>query len=244
MRVFLFGILSIFSASIARAQFNDTTNYFISHTSTGIINRTNEQNSFVLNNALRFSIYRKNVSINTNNAWIYGEQQGEVTNNDFMSTLDFDLYKTRRNIYYWGLLNYEKSRSLKINHRFQGGVGVGYYLLDRDNFVIQLSDGILFESSDLYEQAELENTSYETLRNSLRLKFRILFGDAVTLEGMDFIQHSLRDRKDYIIRSNTNLSVRLYKILSVAVSVNYNKLNQTRRENLLINYGLKVEKYF
>jgi hypothetical protein len=235
----------IFVGSIpVMAQFNDTTNYYFRHSSTGIINKTNDRDAFVLNNNLRFSLYKKNISINTNNSWIYGEQQRTVSNNDFSSTLDFDLYKSLKHIYYWGLLNYEKSLSLGIHNRLQAGLGIGYYVIDRENFVLQLSDGILYETSELYTQEGVTNPDYETYRNSFRLKFRVVLRDAVTLDGVDFIQHSLSSRKDYIIRSNTNLSVKLYKWISITVSVNYNKLNETRRENFLLNYGLTMEKYF
>jgi hypothetical protein len=228
----------------AFGQFNDSVNYFLKHSSTGIINKTNDRNAYVLTNALRFSIYKKNISFNTSNAWVYGEQQGKVSNNDFSSTFDFDLYKTKRHVYYWGLLNYEKSLSLNIVHRFQGGLGLGYYVIDRDDFVIQISDGILYESSELYPQEGLEQSNYETYRNSFRLKFRFLIKDVISLDGIDFIQHSLKEKKDYIIRSNTNLSFKLYKILSFTVSLTYNKLNATSRENFLLNYGLTIEKYF
>lgn len=228
----------------AYGQFNDTTNYFLKHASTGVINRTNDRKSFVLNNNLRFSVYRKNVSLNSNNSWIYGEQQGAIMNNDFSSTLDFDLYKSQKNIYYWGLLNYEKSFSLKIDNRLQTGLGIGYYVIDREDFVIQVSDGLLYETSELYPQENITTTDYETLRNSFRLKFRFVFGEAVTLEGVNFLQHALSDRKDYIVRSNTNLSVKLYKWISLTIAVAYNKLNETRRENFLLNYGLTLEKYF
>lgn len=240
----LFQLCLIFICAHASAQFNDTTNYFVRYASTGIVNRTNDQNSFVLNNQFRFSIYKKNISLNTNNSWIYGEQQRNVSNNDFTSTLDFDLYKGKKHIYYWGLLNYEKSLSLKIHNRFQGGLGIGYYVIDQENFVIQLSDGILYETSELYTQEGLTDADYETYRNSFRLKFRFVFGDAVTLDGVDFLQHSLTDKKDYIVRLNTNLSIKLYKWISLTAALTYNKLNKTARENLLLNYGVTLEKYF
>ena len=228
----------------ANAQFTDSTNYFVRYASTGVVNKTNDRNSFVLNNQLRFSVYKKNVSINTNNSWIYGEQQRSVSNNDFTSTLDFDLYKSRKHIYYWGLLNYEKSLSLKIHNRLQAGLGIGYFLIDQDDFAIQLSDGILYETSELYTQEGLTNADYETFRNSFRLKFRFVFKDVITLDGVDFLQHSLTDRKDYIIRLNTNLSVKLYKWISLTAAVAYNKLNKTARENFLLNYGITLERYF
>jgi hypothetical protein len=236
-------IFFLFCFGVASAQFNDTVNYFVRHSSTGILNKTNDRNAFVLNNALRFSFYKRNVSLNTSNSWIYGKQQGELSNNDFTSAVDVDLFKSRKHIYYWGLLHYEKSFSLKINHRFQGGVGVGYYLLDREHFVVQVSDGILFEKSDLLID-ETPDLAYETYRNSLRLKFRFTHRDMFTLEGTDFVQHSLSDKSDYIIRSSTNFSVKLWKWVSLTLVVNYNKLALTNRENFLLNYGVTLEKYF
>ncbi len=240
----LFQILLVTIAYPAFAQFTDSTNYFVRYASTGIVNRTNDNNSYVLNNQLRFSVYRKNISLNTNNAWIFGKQNGSVTNNDFMSTLDFDLYKTKKHLYYWGLVNYEKSLSLKITNRLQTGLGVGLYLIDRDDFVIQLSDGILYETSELSAQEGIAASDYETFRNSFRLKFRFVFKDAITLDGVDFLLHSVSDRKDYILRSTTNLSVKLLKWISLTTSVTYNKIRKTGRENFLLNYGLTIEKYF
>lgn len=239
-------VFLVMAVSTTNAQFNDSTNYYIRHNSTGTVNKTNDQSSYVLNNALRFSIYKKSISLNSNNTWIYGKQQNRVTNNDFSSTLDFDVYKARRSIYYWGLLNYEKSFSLAIDHRFQGGLGIGYYFIDRENIVIQVSDGILYEASRLENRGESPDVanSQETLRNSLRLKFRYVFREKVTIDHVDFVQHSLEDRKDYILRSNTIIGVKLYKWISLSLSVNYNKISITERENLLLNYGITFERYF
>ncbi len=228
----------------AEAQFTDTTNYYVRYNSTGVINRTNDQRSYVLNNALRFSLYKKSVSLNSNNTWIYGRQQSEVTNNDFASILDFDVYKSKRSVYYWGLLNYEKSYSLRIRHRFQSGAGIGYYIIDRDNFVFQLSDGILYETSKIESSEGAGAPEVEILRNSLRLKFRYVFRDAIKIDHVDFVQHSLKDRKDYILRSNTVVAAKIYKWINLALTVDYNKTSVTGRENLLINYGILLEKYF
>jgi hypothetical protein len=244
MKFLVLTLLTHLFAFTCVAQFNDSTNYYIKLASTGVVNKTNEQDAYLLNNALRFSFYKKSISINTNNSWIYGKQQGNVSNNDFTSTLDFDLFKSERHLYYWGLLNYEKSVSLKISNRFQGGLGVGYYIIDRDDFVIQISDGVLYERSNLYEEEGSPSPDYETYRNSLRLKFRFVLANRVTLDGVDFVQHSFEDFRDYIIRSNTNLAVKVWKWVSLNVSLTYNKLNITKRENLLLNYGITVEKYF
>ncbi len=225
------------------AQFNDSTNFYVNYSSTGIVNKTNDGTSYVLNNVVKFNIYKKNFDLNTANSWIYGEQLDRKSNDDFHSVADVNLFKSERNVYYWALVNYEKSYSLKLNYRLQTGAGVGYYVLDRNNFVIQLSDGILYEKSDLFDtEASLNN--YEIYRNSFRVKLRFLIHEVLTFESSDFVQHSLEDRKDYVIKSNTTLGLKLKKWLSFSIAVNYNKLSVTGRENLLCNLGLTAEKFF
>jgi hypothetical protein len=235
-------ILSVLSLPVF-GQFNDTTNYYINYASTGIVNKTNEGNSYILNNNIRFNIYKRSISLSTTHGWVYGKQRDNLTNNDFISVADVNLFKNERHLYYWALGNFEKSYSLKTNYRFQAGGGVGYYVIDRENFVIQISDGILYEKSDLYD-IETSKLDYETVRNSFRVKFRFTAGGIFTIEGSDFLQHSLYDVKDYIIKSNTQVSLKLKKWLSFTVALNYNKLSVTSRENLLCNFGLALEKYF
>jgi hypothetical protein len=241
---YLLTVLFILSAIVSMAQFNDSTNYFISLNSTGIINKTNDRNSWILNNNLKFSLYRKQISLNSSTGFIYGEQQQLLSNRDFNSALDFNYYLENRPTYFWGLASYEKNFSLKIDNRLQAGLGIGYNLVDRANAIITLSDGILYESSDLRQTTETTNVDYETLRNSFRLKFRFIIAERITIDGSDFLQHSLANRADYIIRSQTNFSLKLMKWLSFTTGVTYNKISLTSRENLLINFGLSLERYF
>lgn len=228
----------------AFSQFNDSTHHYVNYVSTGTINKTNEGSSYVLNNALRFSISRKEYSLNTTNSWVYGKSLSNLSNNDFFSALDGNLYKTFDHFYYWGLASYEKSFSLKINHRLQAGVGVGYSVFDREELRIVLSDGVLYERSDLYDTPEEGANQYEVLRNSFRFKFRAVIREVIVVESTDFLQHALSDRKDYIVKSITGVSIKLKKGLSLTGAVTYNKLSKTRRENLLVTYGLTYERYF
>lgn len=243
-RYILLVILIAVTGSPALAQFNDSIHYYANYTSTGTINKTNEGSSYVLNNNAKFNVSKKNMSFNMTTGWVYGQQQNNLTNNDVMSALDANLYKTFKHFYYWGLGLYEKSYSLKINHRLQTGVGIGYNLVDRKTAVFIVSDGILYEKSSFRENDELGRDQYETFRNSFRIKFHFIIKDRVTIDGSDFLQHSLSDKKDYIIKSNTSLSIKLQKWLSFTAALTYNKLNLTRRENLLFTYGLTFEKYF
>lgn len=225
------------------AQFNDTTHYYVGYISTGSINKTNDGSSYLLNNALKFSEKKKSVVMNFNNNWVYGKSNSSITNNDFTSSLDFDLYKSFPHFYYWGLANYATSVSLKINNQLLAGVGAAYYLVDNKNAMFNISDGFLYDKSDLYLYDNTRDV-YHTYRNSFRILFRFVIKDLIVLDGSDFIQNSVQRKSDYIIHSTTNLSVKLKKWLSFTTSFNYNRMNRTQRENTLLNYGLTAEKYF
>jgi hypothetical protein len=82
------------------------------------------------------------------------------------------------------------------------------------------------------------------MRNSFRVKFRFAIKDLFIIDGVDFLQNSLSDKSDYNIRSNTTLSFKIKKWLSVTTAVTYNKLNLTGSENFLFSYGVSMEKYF
>lgn len=227
----------------AYAQFNDTTHYHTAFLSSGSINKTNDGTAYLLNNALRFNVKKKAISLNFNNNWIYGKQNGNMSNNDFSSALDFNLYKTFPHFFYWGLVNYNTSYSLKINNQLLAGAGVAYSLFDSENSYLNISDGILFDTSDLMLANNVRD-KYETYRNSLRLSFRFNINNRVVIDGSNFLQNSMQKQSDYIIRSTTNLSFKLQKWLSLTTSLNYNRVNRTNSENLLFTYGLTAEKWF
>jgi hypothetical protein len=229
---------------VALGQFNDSTSYYTSYVAAGVINKTNDRSSYVLNNASKFSISKKNISLNAVAAWIYGKQQTLLTNNDISTALDFNLYETFPHFYYWGLGTFDKSYSLKINNRFQSGAGIGYSFFHTKTLVLNISDGIIYEKGDRTVGDEFGRTKYETFRNSFRVKFHAVIAKVIVLDGSDFWQPSLSDKDDYIIKSNTSVSIKLQKWLSFTTSLTYNKLNLTHRENLLLNFGFAAEKYF
>jgi len=227
----------------ADAQFNDSTHYHVKFATTGIINRTNDAKSFVLNNVLGFQVNKEKLTINSSNAWIYGRQGSRLTNNDFSTALNVDYLKNRQRLYYWGLVTFTTSYSLKINHQLQAGAGIGYNFLNKEQAELVVSDGLLYETSDL-TLPQRGDDQYQTVRNSLRIKYRWTINNLVMLEGVHFWQPSLERLDDYIIRSNSSLSIKLRKWLSLTTALTYNKLSRTGRENLLVNFGLSAEKYF
>lgn len=230
-----------FSATMA--QFSDSVHYYTKFMTTGIINKTNDSRSFVMNNAFTFSINKKKVSLNSNAAYIYGRQGGTLTNNDFTTGLNLDLFKNTRKLYYWGLVSLSSSYSLKINHQVQAGGGVGYNVLNKEKAELVVSDGFLFEASSVKTDSAT-NDRYNTVRNSLRIRHRWVINDLVSWEGMHFWQPSILKFDDYIIRSTTSVSIKLRRWLSVTSALTYNRFSRTNRDNLLVSFGLTAETYF
>ncbi|SKA44595.1 Protein of unknown function, DUF481 [Chitinophaga eiseniae] len=225
------------------AQFSDSTHYLVKYASTGSINRTNDGNSYLLNNNLGFKVSKKRVTLNAGASYVYGKNNASLTNNDVSAAVDFNLYTDTAQIYYWGLANYDKSYSLKINNRFQGGAGIGYDLIRRPNALLNITDGLLFENSNLFLHDTIQDV-YSTVRNSFRVQYKWTIHNIVVLEGNNYFQNSLIHGDDYMIRCINSMSVKLRSWLSLTASMTYNKLNRTDRENLLFNYGVTFEKYF
>ncbi|WP_235854054.1 DUF481 domain-containing protein [Mucilaginibacter terrenus] len=231
--------LFIFWCPAVYAQFNDSTYYHAILASTGSINKTNNDRAYLLNNSFGFGVKKKSIVLNSSSTWIYGKQNRELTNNDFSSSLNFDLYKTFPHFYYWGLVNYNTSYSLGINNQFLAGAGIAYKIIDKKDLYLNLSDGILYDKSNL-----LADLIYHTYRNSLRLQFHLQLKDLLTFDESSFLQSSLSNGDDYIIRSTTTLGIKLRKWISLTTSLNYNKMNITRSDNLNFTYGLTLDKYF
>lgn len=240
----LFFILLFLLVSLCcQAQFSDSTSYYLKYTSAGSINTTKENKAYLLNNGLRFSVRKKELSLNLNNSWIYGRQNHETTNNDFSSSLDFNLYKTFPHFFYWGLANYNTSRSLRINNQWLAGLGIAYSIYDREEAYLNISNGILFDSSDLItDNAGRDN--YYTYRNSLRVAMKFIVKKVIVLNSATFYQPSLKQGNDYIFKTDNSLSLKLNKWLSFTTAYSYNRISRTNRENALLSYGLTFERYF
>lgn len=241
--VLIIAVLLLFGSLTVHAQFNDSVHHYISYAATGIINNTNASRSYVITNALRFNISKKSMRLNSTNSWIYGQQQKNLTNNDFISTLDFSIYKANSHFYYWGLANYDKSYSLKINNRLQTGLGVAYSIIDTTTAFLNFSNGILYENSSL-KVNDSTNSYYSLFRNSFRLRYRFVIKQIIIIDGTNFLQNALNKTNDYIIRANNTLSIKLRRWLSLTAGATYNRNQRTNSENLLITFGLSAEKYF
>ncbi|MBD0353166.1 MAG: DUF481 domain-containing protein [Flavisolibacter sp.] len=85
---------------------------------------------------------------------------------------------------------------------------------------------------------------YHTFRNSLRLRYRFVIQQKVVLDGTHFWQPSLQYKDDSIIKSASSLSLMLNRWLNLTTALTYNRVTRTEKENLLLTFGLTVEKYF
>jgi hypothetical protein len=235
--------LCIVSFLHASAQFNDSINYHLRFVTTGSLNRTSEGDAYLLNNGLGFNINKRKTTLNTNASWIWGQLNNTLTNNDFVGTANMDFLKKVSKLYYWGLLNYETSYSLKTIYRFQPGAGVGYRFIDTTNTVFVVSEGILFEAANLTD-ATFGKEKYQTVRNSLRVNFHFLIGKILIIEGSNFWQPSLLDFKDYILKFNNSLSIKLREWLNLTSAISFNRISRTDSQNLLFTFGITLDKYF
>ena len=240
----LFTLLFLLQSYITVAQFNDSTNYMIKVASTGNLNHTEDGFTYLLNNSLQYGIKKKNFVLNFNTSWIYGNALNVLTNNDVVSTLDFNIYdKKYKDLYYWGLINFTSSYSLKINEQIQNGVGAAYKIINKNGFMFGVSEGILFENSDLILQDQ-SKLSYHTFRNSLRLQFNAKYKELITFTSQGFWQPSLNYGNDYIITANANLAIKILKWLNLTTSMTYNKLSRTNKENFTLTYGIVAQRFF
>jgi len=225
---YLYAVLLLFLSLTACAQFNDTTHYHLNLTATGSINQALGNNTWLLNNALNFAIKQKDFVLNSANTYVYGKDNNALTNNDYSSTLNFNLYKTLPHFFYWGLANYNTSYSLKIFNQLLAGAGIAYSVVDKKNFNINLSDGVLYDQSDL-----VTNADYHTWRNSLRFQINLNVKDILTFETSDFLQNSFSNGNDYILRTTTTLGLKIKKWLTFTTSYTYNEMHITNADDLI-----------
>lgn len=228
----------------AQAQFNDSVRYHLVYSTTGVLNNTNTAFNYLLTNSFRFGTRQKRLDANFAAGWVYGQQGSRLSNNDFNAVADVNFKSSLPHFYYWGLGSFEKSFSLKVANRTQGGVGVAYNVLDRpDSLQLNVSNGFLYEYSEL---VPTDSTRIESsiLRNSLRIRLRLRLQRYITLDGVGFFQQSLSNGDDYLVKTNATLSIRLRRWLALSTALSYNRVQLTRSENLLLTFGVTIDSWF
>ena len=225
----------------------DTAHFHYNYAGTGTLNNTNYLHSFVVSNALKFSLLEQSSAISLTNNWVYGRQNSVLTNNDFSSSLDIGIYKTLKHFYYWGMANYTTSVSLLIHEQEQIGLGPGYNIIDKKTAVLLVSEGPLYERGDLYDSLYNGPTGdiyqrdiYHEFRNSFHLLFHWVVKGKYTFDESGFIQNNFSNWSDYNLRLNGGLSIKLQKWLALTAAAAYNEFTRTRSRNTLVTFGLTV----
>lgn len=199
--------------------------------------------SMMYNTALGYSIEKNNLALNANTDWVYELQNKELAKNDFGFGLDFNYYfNDSKRFYAWGLNNYQSAYSLKINHQYQAGAGLAYQIIDLPYFFLRVSDGFLWETSNIIESEEA--LLYDTWRNSFRLQVRSKVADRLNFKFTGFWQPSIIDFNDQLIKINSQLLINIWKQLDLKIEGQYNLVTKTEKENLLISYGFSYQLKF
>lgn len=244
-RSILLLLLCCFIGEKTFAQFNDSVHHQIGANLSGTMNRSPVAKTYLLNNGFKYSLNKKRTQLNFNNAWIYGENSGKLTNNDYNAALDFNIFRhNQARLNYWGLAGYTTSYSLKIGHQLQTGLGAAYKLIDKEGVaMLRISDGILYEANTILTPDNAKE-SYSTFRNSLRVQLRLYHKKIISFESTAFWQPSLEYKNDYIVNTQLALNIKLLQWLSLSTRYNYNRISRTDRENMLFTYGIVIDHFF
>jgi hypothetical protein len=227
----------------SHAQVKERSKYSFNLSFTGMINRTESARTELFNSGFRAEVDTGRFAFNTMMAWIYGKQNKIRSNDDYSFISDLNYRVDSRRFVVWTLFNYEKSYSLRIKSRAQIGSGLSYNVLNANNYRLNISDGILYERSDVL-LPDSTASHYQTFRNSLRLKYKFQFLDRLSLDGVHFIQNSLSRKNDYILKSNFAVAMKLYRWINLNIQLSHNKVNRQRRENFLFTIGISIDKTF
>ena len=157
----------------------DSNKREIDYTSSGSVNKTQKGTSYLLTNFIG-GTFKKNTTITSvGSSFIYGKQNLIQTNKDFAGFINIDLFKSPQfnKIYYWYLMDYNNSYSLKVFNELQTGVGEAYLFINNKNIKLSFSDGIIFDQSNVV----LNNNKiyHQTYRNSLKLKIHFSINELI-----------------------------------------------------------------
>lgn len=199
--------------------------------------------SMIYNNQIGYSVEKNKLQLNAKAHWIYELQNKSLSKNDFNFALDFNFYfQENKKFYVWGLNNYQTSFSLKIKNQYQAGLGLAYELINSNSFFLRISDGLIWEASDIIKSEE--ELIYETWRNSLRIQFKYNYTDFLKFAFTSYWQPSLKDFNDQHLKMDASLALKIWKQLDFKLEGQYNLVTATDQRNVLISYGLAYKVKF
>lgn len=243
---FTFLLFTNNSKTLAQSLSKDLRQHYkMNINSNGSFNKTPNSTVYLLSNNAHLNYSKQQLEYNLYGKWNYGANSIKLTNNDFSSSFDCNLYlDSKRRYNGWVIASFISSYSLNIRNEYQLGLGAAYKLLDTSSgkaFFIKISNGLIWEYSD-FLQPNKERGLYYVVRNSLRLQFRVYSKNRrISFESTTFWQQALNKAHDYNWRSTARLEYKIWEGFTLNTQLEYNYITRTERDNLIVTYGIGLK---
>ncbi len=168
----------------------------------------------------------------------YGKTSGLLQEDELFLDLNVTLFYARHDVYGLAFSVFEKSHLRQITGRRYGGGGVGWRItggLRRPGakLKITLTNALLYESTDFYENPGEPSRDVTVLRNSTRLRLTASWFDGrLTLANTSFFQPALNRpnlRASVVTQALISLTKRL--AFSLTLENNYESVVAEGRQN-------------
>lgn len=159
-------------------------------------------NRILLSARTEISLNTKKLQFETNPRFTFGEQNTNLAERDFFVDLNTSIFH-RKKVYLFGLGAYEFSNLRGILERILAGGGIGWHVIQKNNFQLSISNAVFFENTDF-----IRRTDFSTWRNSTRLKLKYsLWENRLNFLHYVFYQPSFFDASN--VRWNFNIVIEM-----------------------------------
>jgi len=164
--------------------------------------------------------------------WMYGQQNGNITEREYAFDVHTALFYQKK-MYGIGFGEMEISRLRKIQHRYLGGLGAVYKIVDKSAVYISLSNAFVYEKTAFYSESDIK-----IFRNSSRLQaiYHIGKSHICTIKNSIYYQPSL-------LSNNYRWSAELSIDFPISKSLKLNTSLQNIYESL-VKEGTKNNNFF
>ncbi|TAG01129.1 MAG: DUF481 domain-containing protein [Cytophagia bacterium] len=171
-------------------------------------------NRILLSARTEISLNTKKVQFETNPRFTFGEQNTNLAERDFFVDLNTSIFHQKK-VYLFGLGAYEFSNLRGILERILAGGGLGWHIIQKNNFQLSISNAVFFETTNF-----IRRTDFSTWRNSTRLKLKYsLWENRLNFLHYAFYQPSLFDASNIRWNFNIVIEMPIYKGLNFRFSL-------------------------
>jgi hypothetical protein len=170
----------------------------------------------------------KKIHFESSPRFAYGEQNTNLAERDFFMDMNISMFHEQK-IYGFGLGAYEFSNLRGILERYVAGIGIGWQIIRKENFIFSISNAVFYESTNFTRR-----TDFTTWRNSTRVKLKYnLFNNHLRFLHYIFYQPSLEDFSNVRWNINNVIEIPVYSNLNFRISLDnfYESLVVDNRKN-------------